>query len=131
VKGEQIDAWYAGKTHDFGGNIHILFEPDGFPIWSSDVEPGGVADIVAAREHVFPAAYPHTKTMPILADPGYHGAGHGVFVPFKHPRTAKNSASTTAPTTPCNGRCAASANAAYCHLQLRLHLVALNISLWL
>jgi hypothetical protein len=89
VKGEQIDAWYAGKTHDFGGNIQILFEPDGFPIWSSDVEPGGVADIVAAREHVFPAAYPHTKTMPILADPGYQGAGHGVFVPFKQPTDGK------------------------------------------
>lgn len=85
VKGEQIDAWYSGKTHDFGGNVQALFAPDGFPIWSSQVEPGGVVDIQAAREHVLPAAYPATKTMPILADPGYQGAGHGVHVPFKQP----------------------------------------------
>jgi hypothetical protein len=85
VKGKQIDAWYAGKTHAFGGNVQMLFEPDGFPIWASDVEPGGVVDIVAAREHVLPAAYRHTTALPILADPGYQGAGHGVFVPFKQP----------------------------------------------
>jgi hypothetical protein len=85
VKGEQIDAWYSGKTSDFGGNIQALFQPDGFPIWLSDVEPGGVVDIQAARRHVFPAAYPAAKTMPILADPGYEGAGHGIFTPFKQP----------------------------------------------
>lgn len=85
VKGEQIDAWYAGKTHDFGGNVQALFEPDGFPIWTSDVEPGGVVDIQAARQHVLPAAYPAARTMPILADPGYQGAGHGIHTPFKQP----------------------------------------------
>jgi hypothetical protein len=85
VKGEQIDAWYAGKTHDFGGNVQALFAPDGFPIWTSEVEPGGVPDIEAARKHVLPAAYPAARTMPILADPGYQGAGHGVHTPFKQP----------------------------------------------
>jgi hypothetical protein len=85
VKGEQIDAWYAGKTSDFGGNVQALFAPNGFPLWTSDVEPGGVADIDAARAHVLPAAYPHARTMPILADPGYQGAGHGVYTPFKQP----------------------------------------------
>jgi len=85
VKGDQIDAWYAGKTHDFGGNVQALFEPDGFPIWTSDVEPGGVVDIQAARKHVLPAAYPAARTMPILADPGYQGAGHGIHTPFKQP----------------------------------------------
>lgn len=85
VKGEQIDEWYSGKTADFGGNVQALFEPDGFPIWTSDVEPGGVVDIEAARAHVLPAAYPATRAIPILADPGYQGAGHGVHVPFKQP----------------------------------------------
>ncbi|GAA2107378.1 transposase family protein [Actinomadura alba] len=70
VKGETIDAWYPGKTHDFGANVQALFEPGGLPIWTSDGEPGGVVDIEAARRHVFPAAYPATNTMPILADPG-------------------------------------------------------------
>ncbi|MGI5206034.1 transposase family protein [Spirillospora sp. CA-108201] len=73
VKGEQIDSWYPGKTHDFGGNIQALFEPDGFPIWTSDVEPGHTVDITASR------------VLPILADPGYDGAGHGVHIPFKQP----------------------------------------------
>jgi hypothetical protein len=53
------------------------------------VEPGGVADIDAARTHVLSAAYPHTRTMPILADPGYQGAGHGVHIPIKRPADGK------------------------------------------
>ncbi|MFC5187219.1 transposase family protein [Actinomadura harenae] len=89
VKGEQIDSWYSGKTHDFGGNVQALFEPDGLPIWTSDVEPGHTVDITAARAHVLPAARPGggptTDRLPILADPGYDGAGHGVHVPFKQP----------------------------------------------
>jgi hypothetical protein len=28
-KGKTIDLWYAGKTHDFGGNIQALFYPSG------------------------------------------------------------------------------------------------------
>ncbi|WP_285711181.1 transposase family protein, partial [Microtetraspora sp. NBRC 16547] len=62
-----------------------LCEPDGFPVWTSDVEPGGVVDIEAARRHVLPAVYPYAKAMPVLADPGYQGAGHGIVVPFKQP----------------------------------------------
>ncbi|MGI5489967.1 transposase family protein [Microtetraspora malaysiensis] len=85
MKGQTIDAWYSGKTSDFGGNIQALCEPDGFPIWTSEVEPGGVVDIEAARRHVLPAVYPYTKAMPVLADPGYQGAGHRVHVPFKQP----------------------------------------------
>jgi hypothetical protein len=36
-KGKTIDLWYAGKTHDFGGNIQALFYPSGIPLWVSDV----------------------------------------------------------------------------------------------
>jgi DDE superfamily endonuclease len=85
VKGQTIDAWYSGKTHDFGGNVQALFEPGGLPIWTGEVEPGGVVDIEAARRQVFPTAYPAARTLPILADPGYQGAGHGIHVPFKQP----------------------------------------------
>lgn len=31
-KGHQIDAWYSGKRHDFGGNIQAVVRPDGLPI---------------------------------------------------------------------------------------------------
>ncbi|SDH75867.1 DDE superfamily endonuclease [Sinosporangium album] len=85
VKGEEIDEWSSGRTGAFGGNVQALCEPDGFPIWTSEVEPGGTVDLEAARRHVLPAAYPYTKTMPILADPGYQGAVRGVVIPFKQP----------------------------------------------
>ena len=47
-KGKIIDAWYSGKTHDFGGNIQALMRPDGFPVWISPVEPGSVHDLMGA-----------------------------------------------------------------------------------
>lgn len=85
-KGKIIDAWYSGKTHDFGGNIQALFRPDGLPVWVSPVEPGGVHDLTAAREHVLGALYAAaSKGLPTLADPGYEGAGHGVHTPVKQP----------------------------------------------
>ena len=40
-KGKQIDRWYSGKAHSFGGNIQALFTPSGFPLWVSAVLPGG------------------------------------------------------------------------------------------
>jgi hypothetical protein len=85
-KGKTIDAWYSGKTRDFGGNIPALTRPDGFPIWISPVEPGSVHDLTAAREHVLGALYAAAADeLPTLADPGYDGAGHGVRTPVKQP----------------------------------------------
>ncbi len=76
-KGKTIDAWYSGKTHDFGGNIQALTRPDGFPIWISPVEPGSVHDLTAARAHVLGALYAAaSRGLPTLADPGYEGVGH-------------------------------------------------------
>ena len=51
VNGEIIDLWYSGKAHCHGGNVQAVFRPDGFPLWTSDVEPGSVHDITAARVH--------------------------------------------------------------------------------
>ena len=62
-KGETIDLWYSGKTHDFGGNIQALFYPSGIPLWVSDVLPGNVHDLAAARENVLGVLRPF---------PGYH-----------------------------------------------------------
>lgn len=85
-KGKEIDLWYAGKTHDFGGNIQAIMTPKGIPLWVSDVLPGNVHDIEAARQHVLDIARQFTAEMPILADAGYEGAGQGVFTPVKQPR---------------------------------------------
>jgi hypothetical protein len=86
VKGEQIDAWYSGKAHEHGGLIQAICAPDGFPLWVSDVEPGSVHDLTAARWHVLGALYAAAAGgLPTLADLGYHGAGHGILHPIKQP----------------------------------------------
>lgn len=85
VHGEQIDAWYSGKHRGPGGNVHALMDPDGFPLWVSEVEPCSTHDITAARAHVLGAlywAYSHLG-LPTPADGGYEGSGIGVFTPAK------------------------------------------------
>jgi hypothetical protein len=84
-KGKEIDRWYSGKTHGFGGNIQALTTPRGIPLWVSGVLPGGVHDITAAREQVLDIIRPFLGDLPVLADSGYEGAGHGVHVPVRKP----------------------------------------------
>jgi hypothetical protein len=88
-KGREVDLWYSGKKKDFGGNIQGLFRPDGLPMWVSDVLPGNVHDLAAAREMVLPVLRMYTARMPALADCGYEGAGHGVLTPVKKPKGVK------------------------------------------
>lgn len=87
VKGKQIDLWFSGKAHEPGGNIQALSAPNGVPLWVSDVEPGSVHDLRAAREHVLGALYWAAShlNLPTLADGGYGGAGIGVHTPIKQP----------------------------------------------
>ncbi len=86
VKGEIIDVWYSGKAHAHGGNIQAVLAPDGFPLWVSEVEPGSVHDLTAARIHALPALYRAAAAgLPTLADPGYEGAGLGILIPVKQP----------------------------------------------
>jgi DDE superfamily endonuclease len=86
VKGEVIDLWYSGKARAHGGNIQAVMRPDGFPLWTSEAEPGSVHDITAARIHALPALYHAAASgLPTLADPGYDGAGIGIHMPVKQP----------------------------------------------
>jgi DDE superfamily endonuclease len=86
VKGEVIDLWYSGKAHTHGGNIQAVCAPDGFSLWVSQAEPGSVHDITASRAHALPALYRAAAAgLPTLADPGYDGAGIGVYIPVKQP----------------------------------------------
>jgi DDE superfamily endonuclease len=86
VKGEVIDLWYSGKAHCHGGNIQAVMAPTGFPLWVSPVEPGSVHDITAARLHALPALYQAAAAdLPTLANPGYDGAGLGIFIPVRQP----------------------------------------------
>ncbi len=79
------DVWYSGKHKAHGGNIQVLTDHRGFPVWTSPVEPGSVHDITAARTHgVLGALYPAAAAgMPTLADKGYTGTGIGIHVPTK------------------------------------------------
>ena len=85
-KGRDIDTWYSGKTHDFGGLIQALMAPDGTPLWVSEVRPGSVHDITAARELILAILAPYLQDLPVLADGGYEGAGHGLYTPVKKPK---------------------------------------------
>lgn len=77
--------WFSGKHHAFGGNVQVLTDHTGFPLWVCDVRPGSTYDLTAARELVLPALYPHAvRGLPVLADKGYTGAGAGIFVPYKN-----------------------------------------------
>lgn len=82
-KGKEIDLWYSGKRKDFGGNIQAVFYPDGRPMWVSDALPGNVNDLSAARETVLAVIGPFADKMPVLADAGYEGAGHGILTPTR------------------------------------------------
>jgi hypothetical protein len=76
--------WYSGKHRAFGGNVQVLTDVTGFPLWVGDVRPGSTHDLTAARELVLPALYPHAAHgLPVLADKGYIGAGVGIHTPVK------------------------------------------------
>lgn len=79
------DIWYSGKHRAHGGNIQVLCDPTGFPVWTSPVSPGSTHDITAARDAaalgaLYAAA---AQGLPTLADKGYTGTGIGIHVPLK------------------------------------------------
>src|SRR4051794_8976198 len=77
--------WFSGKHRAFGGNIQVICDHTGFPLWVSAVRPGSTFDLTAARELVLPTLYPHAvRGLPVLADKGYTGAGTGILVPSKN-----------------------------------------------
>ena len=83
-KGKSIDACYSGKHHRHGGNVQVLTDTSGFPIWTSPVSPGSTHDLTAARHHVLPALYPAAaQGLETLTDKGYQGAGIGICHPVK------------------------------------------------
>ena len=112
VKGEVIDLWYSGKAHAHGGNIQAVTAPDGLPLWVSDVEPGSVHDITAARIHALPALYQaataglRPSPIPATTAPAWASSSRS----SSHPE-AGNLTSIPAPATPSCVPCAAWVNA--------------------
>ena len=78
--------WYSGKHKAFGGNVQVITDHPGHPVWVSPVEPGSTHDLTATRTHVLPALYKAAwQGMITLADKGYTGSGIGVLTPVKGP----------------------------------------------
>jgi hypothetical protein len=83
------DTWFSGKHHRHRGNIQVLCDPTGYPVWVSPVSPGATHDITAARTHALPALYPAAANgLPTLTDKGYQGAGIGIVHPLMLPKNA-------------------------------------------
>ncbi|WP_368501921.1 transposase family protein [Corynebacterium sp.] len=75
------DLWYSGKHKAFGGNVQVLTDENGYPLWVSPVSPASTHDITAAREHVLEVI--STVDIRVLTDKGYIGAGHNVHTPIR------------------------------------------------
>src|SRR4051794_30378767 len=72
------------KSRSSPGNVQVLTDHTGFPLWISAVRPGSTVDLTAARELVLPALYPYAaRGLPVLTDKGYTGAGVGVHAPIR------------------------------------------------
>lgn len=80
------DLWFSGKHRRHGGNVQVLADPAGHPLWVSEVRPGSWHDLACARELALPALHhAAVRGLPVLADKGYIGAGAGVHVPVRRP----------------------------------------------
>jgi hypothetical protein len=82
--------WYSGKHKTQGGNVQVLADPAGFPVWSSPVEPGSVHDLTSARTHCLGALYKAAADgVPTLSDKGYEGTGSASTHPDQGPRSRR------------------------------------------
>lgn len=81
------DLWWSGKHKHHGGNIQVLSDRDGWPVWVSPVRPGREHDTTCARKAtaLMPAlAQAATEGIPTLTDLGYEGlAGPALRMPAR------------------------------------------------
>jgi hypothetical protein len=89
------DLWYSAKDRAHGSNVQVVCDPDGFPIAVSDVQPGSMHNLAAARATGSLGALHAAAALlelPALADKGYHGAGIGIHTPAKGAHLAPSTA---------------------------------------
>lgn len=84
------DLWWSGKHKRHGGNIQVLSDPDGFPVWVSQVRPGREHDTTRAKaaEHLLPALeeFEGEEGIPTLTDLGYEHLSPALRHPHKKPK---------------------------------------------
>ena len=83
---QRVDLWWSGKHTAHGGNVQVIAAPDGWPLWTSPVRPGGEHDTTALRAH--PEALPLLTAWTdaehaALADLGYEGERAALTTPIK------------------------------------------------
>lgn len=84
------DLWWSGKHKHHGGNIQVLSDPYGFPVWVSDVRPGREHDTTCAKAaaDLLPGLemLEHDDQIPTLADLGYENLSPAIRHPHKKPK---------------------------------------------
>jgi hypothetical protein len=83
------DLWWSGKHKHHGGNIQILSDPDGWPLWTSEVRPGREHDTTCAAKatDLLPGMLQAAlEEMPTLTDLGYENLSPAIRHPVKKPK---------------------------------------------
>jgi DDE superfamily endonuclease len=87
------DLWWSGKHKHHGGNVQVLSDPTGFPIWVSGVRPGREHDTTCAKAApgllCALAACESEGHVPTLTDLGYLNLSPAIRHPFKKPQGGK------------------------------------------
>ncbi|WP_194924380.1 HARBI1 family protein [Catenulispora pinisilvae] len=81
------DLWWSGKHKHHGGNLQVLSDTDGWPLWISAVRPGREHDTTCAKAAaglMSALEQAAAEQMPTLTDLGYEGlAGPALRMPIK------------------------------------------------
>jgi hypothetical protein len=93
------DLWWSGKHKHHGGNVQVLSDPTGFPIWVSGVRPGREHDTTCAKAAagLMPALeQAAAEGVVTLTDLGYEGlAGPALRMPIKKVKGVELTAAAT------------------------------------
>jgi hypothetical protein len=84
------DLWWSGKHKHHGGNIQVLSDPEGWPLWTSPVRPGREHDTTCAKAaDGLLAILEQTATeqgLLTLTDLGYENLSPALRHPVKKPK---------------------------------------------
>lgn len=87
------DLWWSGKHKHHGGNIQVLSDPDGFPLWTSPVRPGREHDTTCAKaaDGLLAALEEAAigRGILTLTDLGYENLSPALRTPVKKPRNVE------------------------------------------
>ena len=86
------DLWWSGKHQHHGGNVQVLSDPTGWPLWTSDVRPGREHDTTCARAATGLIAGLEAAAdegIPTLTDLGYLNVSTAIRTPAKKPKSGE------------------------------------------